>query len=687
MRREEKILPGGERRGSCQEAKGEEPTRRKELQSPDHPGGSVTMSRLFLLLLLHGLARGTQGLSLCGWRTQTGGANILRYRGSSGEDTVTVVDTAEALVVLSPLLPSGNITLQELAGRYVFCVHWVLALRIFNFTYGVTKSWIVPAGTQTRGHLSQEAPPSYTCNTNYMLINVTINGQAERTSCNYSFPLQYTDTDSENVEHEISQVADYLDKEHFSGNGRVLRSWLDTVLSKVEFSEDRQYFGKGSLRAAVYKLHSAEVLSSLPDRLGISLSFPNQLLETVDRGARLHVVRLADSGTLFPDAANSTVVGSQVVGVTLEGRLVANLSEDIVITFHHQPLQVNSSPVCVFWDELSESWRTDGCRTERSEERTDCRCNHLTYFALLMRMSSEVIPEVHLVTLSVLTFAGCSISAVSCFFTIIWICCSSKMQSNPTLQIHVNLLGAVLLLDVTFIVSAVVGALEERSLCTSSAAALHFALLCTFSWMAIEGLNLYRLVVKVFPASSFTTVKLALVGWGLPIIIVAAVVLMYQESYGVYRVSVERPSVHNSTASICWLTDPIVHLVLTVTFCAAILLFNLCMMVAMTRRVLRLSAHTRAEKVRHCVTLLGLSCMLGLPWCLAFFSFGALFLPVQYLFSILNSLQGLFIFLWYCTLAQPSARSQSHSSDCSSATPASPRTEQSLSSDHKKLLG
>ncbi|KAG9474734.1 hypothetical protein GDO78_003280, partial [Eleutherodactylus coqui] len=424
-----------------------------------------------------------------------------------------------------------------------------------------------------------------------------------------------------------------------------LRSWLDTVLSKVEFSEDRQYFGKGSLRAAVYKLHSAEVLSSLPDRLGISLSFPNQLLETVDRGARLHVVRLADSGTLFPDAANSTVVGSQVVGVTLEGRLVANLSEDIVITFHHQPLQVNSSPVCVFWDELSESWRTDGCRTERSEERTDCRCNHLTYFALLM------------------------------------------MQSNPTLQIHVNLLGAVLLLDVTFIVSAVVGALEERSLCTSSAAALHFALLCTFSWMAIEGLNLYRLVVKVFPASSFTTVKLALVGWGLPIIIVAAVVLMYQESYGVYRVSVERPSVHNSTASICWLTDPIVHLVLTVTFCAAILLFNLCMMVAMTRRVLRLSAHTRAEKVRHCVTLLGLSCMLGLPWCLAFFSFGALFLPVQYLFSILNSLQGLFIFLWYCTLAQPSARSQSHSSDCSSATPASPRTEQSLSSDHKKLLG
>lgn len=40
------------------------------------------------------------------------------------------------------------------------------------------------------------------------------------------------------------------------------------------------------------------------------------------------------------DAANSTVLGSQVVGITMEGKQVSNLSEDIIITFHHQPLQV-----------------------------------------------------------------------------------------------------------------------------------------------------------------------------------------------------------------------------------------------------------------------------------------------------------------------------------------------------------
>ncbi|XP_056384112.1 adhesion G-protein coupled receptor G1-like [Hyla sarda] len=678
---------------SLQKGRGYQPAQRRELQCPDHPRGSVTMSLLFLLLLLHGVAPGTQGLSLCGWRKQLLGGNKLRYSGSSGDDVFTVLNTEEALIVRSSVLSYDEIILQPQAGPYTFCVHWIPGLRIFNFTYGVTKSWNVPASLPTRRELPQEAPPSYTCNPDNLLINCTINGRPLVNSCNFSFSLQSIDTDTKSVEHEISQVSDYLGKEHFNGSGRILLCWIDDLLSNVTLDEDRHHFGKGSLQAAVYKLHSSDVLNSIPDRFGVSLSFPKLLLETIDPGTRLQVVRIRGSGAIFQDPANSTVMGSQVVGITLQGTQVSNLSEDIVITFYHQLSQVNSSsiqlnpsPVCKFWDELSEAWKTDGCCTVPGEGYTDCRCNHLTYFALLMSMSNEVISEEHLVSLSVLTFVGCSISALSCFFTIIWICCSRKMHSNPTLQIHVNLLVAVLLLDLSFIVSAVLGALEEHSLCISSAAVLHFSLLCTFSWMAIEGFNLYRLVVKVFAASSITTVKLGLGGWGVPIFTVIAVALICQESYGVYYIPVERPHVHNSTAAICWLTDPIIQ-TLNLGFCAAILAFNFCMMVAMTRRVLRLSPHTRAEKIRHCITLLGLSCMLGLPWCLAFFSYGALILPVQYLFSILNALQGFFIFLWYCALSQPSAKNQSHTSDCTSATPASPRADQIPSSDHKKLLG
>ncbi|XP_073421188.1 adhesion G-protein coupled receptor G1-like isoform X2 [Dendrobates tinctorius] len=641
------------------------------------------MAAILLLLLLPALAPGARGLSLCGWRIQQSGGNSLQYADGSGEDMLTVVNTVEALLVRCPVLPTGSVTLQSLPGPYIFCVHWIPALRVFNFTYGGTKSWTVIAIAPNKSRLSSSPAP---CLPEQPLINVTLNGQPVGNHCSISAPLQPSDTDTRSVDHEIVQVADYLDKMRFSGSGRVLRDWIESVLSQVTFDEETHHFGKGPLQAVVYKLHSADVLSSLPDRLGIALSFPKQLLENVAPGTRLQVVRMLAASALFQDAANSTVVGNVVVGVTLEGTRVSNLTEDIVVTFYHQPLQVNLSLFCVFWDELSEQWRTDGCRSDPVAGGTDCRCNHLTYFALLMR-PPELISELHLVSLSVLTFAGCSVSALSCLFTVIWIFCSRKVLGNPTLQIHVNLLVAVLLLDLSFILSAVLGALQEHSLCVGSAAVLHLALLCTFSWMAIEGFNLYRLVVKVFLASAVTTVRLALVGWGVPLLIVAMVMVMDLESYGVYHLQVERSTSPNSTATICWLTKPIVHQVLNLSFCAAILLFNACMMVAMTRRVLRLSAHTRAEKNRHCVTLLGLSCMLGLPWALAFFSYGALYLAAQYLFSILNALQGLFIFLWYCALSQSPAKKQSLSSDCTSATPASPRAEQTLSSDHKKLLG
>ncbi|XP_075045548.1 adhesion G-protein coupled receptor G1-like [Mixophyes fleayi] len=645
------------------------------------------MSLLVVLFLLQGIVPGIHGLSICGWRTQLKDGNNVRYYSSSSSDTVTVVNTADALIVISPFSPSGNVTLQHQPGNYIFCVHWIPALRMVYITYGVTKRWEVLPRPDIKDNVSSVPAPTTTCDPQNNLINVTINGQIQENDCLFHYPIQSRNTDTTFLEHEISQVGDYLEKSGFNGNRRELDRWIDTALSGVQFDGNSHHFGKGSLQAAVYKLDSTNVLNSFSESLGVSVYFPPELLESVKNTPtkRLHVVRIHGL-SLFQDAANSTVLGDEVVGISLEDTPVSDLSEDIILTFRHQPLKGDVSPLCVFWDESSEEWSTYGCRTIPSVHHTECRCNHLTYFAVLMQVSSEVISEAHLVSLSVLTFAGCSISALSCLFTIGWICCSRKMQSNPTLQIHMNLLGAVFLLDLSFIMSAVLGALEEQNVCRGSAIVLHFALLCTFSWMAIEGFNLYRLVVKVFHSTSVSTIKLALLGWGAPILIVIAIILMDVENYGIYYMNVDRPSSQNATASMCWLTKPIVHQVVNLGSFATVLLFNVCMLVAMTRRVLRLSLHTRGEKQRHCFTLLGLSCMLGLPWGLAFFSFGALYLPIQYLFSILNALQGLFIFLWYCALSQPYSTRQSQSSDSTSAAPVSPRADQSISSDHKKLL-
>ncbi|XP_068117127.1 adhesion G-protein coupled receptor G1-like [Hyperolius riggenbachi] len=645
---------------------------------------------LALLLLLRGIIPTVDGFTLCGWRNQSTNGNILRYHGGYGDDMVTVENSAEALTVYAPFPLTSNsssFALQPLPGMYRFCLHWIPGLQIFNFSHGITIYHVIHTSNGARSDNYTLPNRNQPCNSSNPFINVTINEKRVASNeCRYDYNIPVQRRDPKTLEHEFSQVNSYLEKARFEGDGRQFRRWVESALSEVQFDGKSHHFGKGSLQAAVYNLESRDVLKSIPESLDISLSLPSQLLERSQNGTarRLHVVRIQDP-SIFQDTSNSSILGDQVFGITLQGTKVSNLAEDIVITFPHEPIQGLASR-CVFWDDMSEDWSTAGCRTVPADSHTECRCNHLTYFAVLMQVSSQVISEEHLVSLTALTFAGCAISALSCIFTVMWICWSGNCQRNPTLQIHVNLLMALLLLDLSFIVSALLGALEDVALCRGSAMVLHFSLLCLFSWMAIEGFNLYQLVVKVFDSLDFSSRRVSLLAWAFPILVVLGIFLIDQENYGILYIKVERPSDHNSTAAMCWLTEPIVHQVLNLGFFAVVLLFNLCMLFAMSRRVLRLTAHTRREKVRHCITLLGLSCMLGLSWGLAFFSFGVFYLPVQYIFSILNALQGLFIFLWYWALSQPHAKYSPGSSVSTSGSPGSPRADQTVSTEDTKRL-
>ena len=78
-----------------------------------------------------------------------------------------------------------------------------------------------------------------------------------------------------------------------------------------------------------------------------------------------------------------------------------------------------------------------------------------------------------------------------------------------------NLLVAVFLLDVSFLLSEPVALSGSEAACRASAIFLHFSLLACLSWMGLEGYNLYRLVVEVFGTYvPGYLLKLSIVGWG-----------------------------------------------------------------------------------------------------------------------------------------------------------------------------
>lgn len=83
------------------------------------------------------------------------------------------------------------------------------------------------------------------------------------------------------------------------------------------------------------------------------------------------------------------------------------------------------------------------------------------------------------------------------------------------MHIHMNLLGAIFLLDVTFLISEHLASSSSEAVCRAGGLLLHFFLLSCLTWMGIEGYNLYRLVIEVFNAyHDHFLLKLCLVGWG-----------------------------------------------------------------------------------------------------------------------------------------------------------------------------
>lgn len=90
-----------------------------------------------------------------------------------------------------------------------------------------------------------------------------------------------------------------------------------------------------------------------------------------------------------------------------------------------------------------------------------------------------------------------------------------KVRTDVSMKVHINLAIALMLLNVHFLPSHSVAAMSSMGLCLYMGFALHYSLMATFSWMALEGFHLYLLLVKVFNIYVRRyLLKLSLVGWG-----------------------------------------------------------------------------------------------------------------------------------------------------------------------------
>ncbi|NWZ76096.1 AGRG2 protein, partial [Poecile atricapillus] len=392
-----------------------------------------------------------------------------------------------------------------------------------------------------------------------------------------------------------------------------------------------------------------------------SITLPSSLLrnlptEELDLASRI-IFNFFKKTTVFQDLSlkNASLI-SGVISSSVANLTISNLMANVTVILQSiRPNQQDNSTVrCVFWDFKKNGghggWSYEGCIVKESRvNETVCSCNHLTSFAVLMDLygNTPLNPTQELV-LTFISYIGCGLSAIFLSVTLVTYIAFEKIRRDYPSKILIQLCAALLLLNLVFLLDSWIALYDTRALCIAVAVFLHYFLLVSFTWMGLEAFHMYLALVKVFNTYVRKYIlKFCVVGWGLPAVVVSIVLAVSPDNYGLIttgKVSINGPD------EFCWIKNRIVFYITAVGYFCLIFLINISMFIVVLIQLCRIKKRKqlgaqRKTSIQELRSVAGLTFLLGITWGFAFFTVNEVF---TYLFTIFNTLQGFFIFIFYC---------------------------------------
>uniref|UniRef100_A0A8D3DTZ2 Uncharacterized protein n=1 Tax=Scophthalmus maximus TaxID=52904 RepID=A0A8D3DTZ2_SCOMX len=361
------------------------------------------------------------------------------------------------------------------------------------------------------------------------------------------------------------------------------------------------------------------------------------------------------------------------------------VADPVIFTLEHLDKEHYYNPNCSFWNYSERSmmgyWSTQGCKLlETNKSHTTCSCSHLTNFAILMAHRGNV-GSVHELLLTVITRMGIAVSLVCLAISLFTFCFFRGLQSDRN-TIHKNLCLNLFIGELIFLVG--INMTEPKLVCSIIAGVLHFCFLAAFAWMCLEGVQLYLMLVEVFE-SEFSRRKYYYVsGYLIPAVVVGISAAIDYRSYGLcYCVcwmdtrGISPPFCPSGHAHAASVVDNhfIWSFIGPVTF---IILVNVIFLVVTMYKMVKHSTSMKPDSSRlggirsWVLGAFALLCLLGLTWSFGLFFLNESSIVMAYLFTIFNTLQGMFIFIFHCLLQKKVRKEYSkcfRQSQCCGALP------------------
>ncbi|XP_019864498.1 PREDICTED: adhesion G-protein coupled receptor F1-like [Amphimedon queenslandica] len=373
------------------------------------------------------------------------------------------------------------------------------------------------------------------------------------------------------------------------------------------------------------------------------------------------IAKLSLPGTLPPNMTiASNVINVQIVTRNEDSSVsnVHSLKDNASLHFKlAEPIKENFIPKCHFWNTTENVWSDVGIETlVLSDVDILCNTSHLTSFAVLVdhqgliesassstaHNGTSIIPSTELQALSIVGYIGPSISLLCLIIAlVIMIYLRKEMNVNFLYHVHLNLCIS-LLLGLTVFLFGLETAIHYDWLCSIVAVLLHYLFLCVFAWMLAEGITLFITVVHVWGMKLLKWQISLLTAWGIPLFIVAVSFGIRHDLYG--------------TDNYCWLSSQkgLVWAFLGPALAIAVIntIFLMVTMIQLVRVIRNKFDHRKNSKNLKTVksAIFGaivLFPLLGITWIIGVFAVSQNTTVFLWLFTICNSLQGVFILIFH----------------------------------------
>ncbi|XP_012959038.3 adhesion G-protein coupled receptor G4 isoform X1 [Anas platyrhynchos] len=456
------------------------------------------------------------------------------------------------------------------------------------------------------------------------------------------YKMAYTERNASVITTSLALLVMRPDPSVFEGLAFGITSYDQGVDLKIDVQEN-------SFKKA---LASVFLPKSLKTFLGDEYSDP-------EKHPKIQFNFFGTTSLFVDDSLQKERLNTYVVSASIENSLIQNLNEPVNITLQHIDQNTGNAAVhCAFWDFQKNNglggWNTSGCEMEYTDMNyTICFCNHLTHFGVLLDLSRTEIDAKNDHVLTLISYAGCGASSLFLGITMVTYLAFEKLRRDNPAKILLNLCATLLMLNLVFLVNPWLSSFNQPGLCITVAALLHYFLLAAFTWMCLESVHFYLSLVKVFNIYIPKYIlKCCIAGWGIPAIVIIIVLIINKDFYGGGS-----QSENNPFSNFCWIQDNTVFYISVVAYILLAFLMNTAMFITVLLQVHSVTSRTQKRHrfwkhvfLQDVKSAFSLMFLLGLTWGFAFFAWGAVRIFFLYLFSIFNSLQGFFIFVFHCLM-------------------------------------